>query len=146
MKGVLASSCVPVFTSDGLRQYFYALTAHVGQWVEQEGKRKPVWRALPTLLYGQFRKVKAGRKLKRVYTKMLCGERSKLQAVLQAIGLSGQIQTAFIERLNLTLRHLVAALRRRTWALSVQRAHLTLAGGISGRVLQFLPAPSCFAG
>jgi hypothetical protein len=29
-----------------------------------------------------------------------------------------QIQTAFIERLILTLRHLVAALRRRTWALA----------------------------
>jgi hypothetical protein len=28
------------------------------------------------------------------------------------------VQTVFIERLNLTLRHLVAALRRRTWALA----------------------------
>jgi hypothetical protein len=37
---------------------------------------------------------------------------------VQPLGLSGQIQTAFIERLNLTLRHLVAALRRRTWALA----------------------------
>ncbi len=118
VKQVLASDCVPAFTSDGLRQYFYALTAHFGQWVEQGGRRKPVWRALPTLLYGQFRKVRVGRKLKQVCTKMLCGERSRLQAVLQAIGLSGQIQTAFVERLNLTLRHLVAALRRKTWALA----------------------------
>ena len=37
---------------------------------------------------------------------------------LQLAGLSGQIQTAYVERLNLTLRHLVAALRRRTWALA----------------------------
>ena len=118
VKQVLAKDCVPVVTSDGLRQYFYALTAHFGQWVEETGKRKPVWRVLPELLYGQFRKVRAGRKLKQVYTKMLCGERSRLQAVLQGIGLSGQIQTAFVERLNLTLRHLVAALRRRTWALA----------------------------
>jgi hypothetical protein len=28
------------------------------------------------------------------------------------------VRTVFIERLNLTLRHLVAALRRRTWALA----------------------------
>jgi hypothetical protein len=76
IKAALASGWVLVFTSDGLRQYFYALTAHFGQWVEEEGKRKPVWQVLPSLLYGQFRKVKVGRKLKQVYTKMLCGERS----------------------------------------------------------------------
>jgi PAS domain S-box-containing protein len=118
VKAVLASGCVPVFTSDGLRQYFYALTAHFGQWVEEEGKRKSVWQVLPALLYGQFRKVKVGRKLKRVYPKMLCGERSVLCTVLQSIGLSGVIQTAYVERLNLTIRHTVAALRRRTWALA----------------------------
>jgi transposase-like protein len=33
VKQVLANACVPVFTSDGLRQYFYALTAHFGEWV-----------------------------------------------------------------------------------------------------------------
>jgi hypothetical protein len=73
---------------------------------------------LLSLLYGHFRKVKVGRKLKQVYTKMLCGERSVLGTVLQSIGLSGGIQTAFVERLNLTIRHTVAALRRRTWALA----------------------------
>ena len=115
---VVAPGCVPAFTSDGLRQYFYALTAHYGVWVEEEGKRKPVWQALPTLLYGQFRKVKAGHRLKQVYTRMLCGERSVLRTVLQSIGLSGGIQTSYVERLNLTIRHTVAALRRRTWALA----------------------------
>jgi IS1 family transposase len=118
VKAVLAIDCVPVFTSDGLRQYFYALTAHFGVWVEEAGKRKPVWQVLSSLLHGQFRKVKVGRKLKQVYTKMLCGERSVLCTVLQSIGLSGQIQTAYVERLNLTIRHTVAALRRRTWALA----------------------------
>jgi IS1 family transposase len=118
VKEMLASGCVPVFTSDGLRQYFYALTAHFGHWVEEAGKRKLVWQVLPSLLYGQFRKVKAGRKLKQVYSKMLCGERSALQTVLRSIGLSGGIQTSYVERLNLTIRHTVAALRRRTWALA----------------------------
>jgi transposase-like protein len=28
----LAPGCVPLFTSDGLNHYFYALTAHFGQW------------------------------------------------------------------------------------------------------------------
>jgi hypothetical protein len=115
---MLTKTCVPAFTSDRLRQYFYTLTAHFGVWVEEEGKRKPVWQALPPLLYGQFRKVKVGRKLKQVYTKMLGGDRAALQAVLQSIGLSGGIQTSYVERLNLTTRHTVTALRRRTWALA----------------------------
>ena len=29
----LAPGCIPIFTSDGLKLYFYALTAHFGQWV-----------------------------------------------------------------------------------------------------------------
>jgi len=62
--------------------------------------------------------VKVGRKLKQVYTKMLCGARSAMQTVLRSIDLRGGIQTSYVERLNLTLRHTVAALRRRTWALA----------------------------
>jgi IS1 family transposase len=118
VKAVLAEGHVPAFTSDGLRQYFYGLTAHFGEWVDEEGRRKPVWRMLPELLYGQFRKLKRGYKLKHVYTTMLCGERLVMEAVLLALDLSGKIQTAFVERLNVTIRHLVAALRRKTWALA----------------------------
>ena len=114
----LAKDCQPVFSSDGLRQYFYALTAHFGQWTQPEGKRQPVWQVLPEFLYGQLRKIRSGYRLKYVHTRMLCGARSQLTERLQLVGLSGQIHTAFIERLNLTLRHLVAALRRRTWALA----------------------------
>jgi IS1 family transposase len=118
VKTVLAADCVPVFTRDGLLQYFYALTAHFGTWVKETGHRKPIWRILPALLYGQFRKLRVGRKLKQVYTKLLCGARSELEATLQGVGLTGKIQTSFIERLSLTLRHLVAALSRRSWALA----------------------------
>jgi IS1 family transposase len=118
VRACLASGCVPAFTSDGLRQDFYAITAHFGQWVSQEGKRKPVWQPLPDVLYGPFRKLKVGRKLNHVDTKLLGGERAAMTGALQAIGLSGQIQTAFVERLNLTLRHLIAALHRRTWSLA----------------------------
>ncbi len=114
----LATGCVPVFSSDGLRQYFYALTAHFGQWTKVEGKRHLVWQVLPEFLYGQLRKIRSGYHLKYVHTRMLWGTHAQLAERLQSAGLSGQIQTAFVERLNLTLRHLVAALRRRTWALA----------------------------
>jgi len=36
---------LPVFTTDGLRLYFYALTAHFGHWLQPEDARKPVWHA-----------------------------------------------------------------------------------------------------
>jgi transposase-like protein len=36
---------LPVFTTDGLRLYFYALTAHFGHWLQREDARKPVWHA-----------------------------------------------------------------------------------------------------
>jgi hypothetical protein len=35
----LSPGCIPVFTSDGLNQYFYALTAYFGQWVVAVGRR-----------------------------------------------------------------------------------------------------------
>jgi hypothetical protein len=34
------------------------------------------------------------------------------------MGLSGRLNTAFIERVNLTVRHGIAALARRTWAMA----------------------------
>ena|SRR5258708_24903063 len=37
----LALGAPPVFTADGLRLYFYALTAHFGTWVPHQGKRWP---------------------------------------------------------------------------------------------------------
>ena len=47
---------------------------------------------------------------------MRCGTEGALRAALQALGLSGRITTAFVERVNLTLRRHVPALARRTWA------------------------------
>ena len=32
LKGRLRAGCVPVFSTDGLKNYFYALTAHFGRW------------------------------------------------------------------------------------------------------------------
>lgn len=114
----LEQDCVPAFTSDGYNPYFYAITPHWGFWAVVEGKRKPVWMVAPQLLYGQLRKSRSRYTLKHITTRMLWGTPSDMKQLLQSIGLSGKIQTAFVERLNLTLRHIVPALRRRTWALA----------------------------
>src|SRR5437868_15172277 len=33
LRHILAPGCLPLFTSDGLNLYFYALTAHFGHWL-----------------------------------------------------------------------------------------------------------------
>jgi hypothetical protein len=100
----MKAECIPIFCSDGLKLYYYALTAHFGGWVFPEGIRKPVWEIPGELLYAQVKKIRGRRKLVRVERHMLCGELEKLKDGLKALGLSGKINTAFIERINLTIR------------------------------------------
>jgi hypothetical protein len=122
----LAPGCVPLFTSDGLTAYFYALTAHLGQWVKGAGSRsrKPQWQVAPELLYGQVHQSYQRRKLIRVKHVIRLGTETAFKAALQALGFSGRVNTAFIERVNLTIRHGLAALARRTWATALQAPHL----------------------
>jgi hypothetical protein len=49
-----------------------------------------------------------------------------LRAALQGLGLSGRLNTAFVERLNLTVRQSVAALIRRTWSTMQETPQLLL--------------------
>ncbi len=112
----LAPGCLPVFTSDGLNLYFYALTAHFGQWVRGVGQRACQWQAAPGLIYGQVKKTYRRRKVVGVTRVMRCGTAEELRAALHKLGLSGRLNTAFVERVNLTIRQGVAALARRTWA------------------------------
>jgi IS1 family transposase len=122
----LAPGCIPLFTSDGLNLYFYALTAHFGHWlpVRRRGRNVRQWQVAAGLIYGQVKKSYRRRKLVQVTSLMRLGTEETLKAALQALGFSGRLNTAFIERVNLTVRHGVAALARRTWATSQQAPQL----------------------
>jgi IS1 family transposase len=120
----LAANCLPVFTSDGLNLYFYALTAHFGQWIPATGRRRRHWQVDAQLIYGQIKKTYRYRRLLRVTQIMRCGTRVEFTAAVRALGFSGRVNTAFIERLNLTARRSVAALARRTWATAQATPHL----------------------
>src|SRR5262249_27989632 len=122
----LASGAPPVFTSDGLWLYYYALSAHFGQWLPQVGKRFPVWRVDPRLLYGHVHKVKAGYRLKSMSPLAVGGTHAQLRAARGALRLTGRIMTAYVERVNLTLRQHVPPLARRTWALTGDERSLGL--------------------
>ena len=54
---------------------------------------------------------------------MRLGTQADLAVALQGMGFSGRLNTAFIERVNLTIRHGIAALARRTWATAQQTPH-----------------------
>jgi hypothetical protein len=76
------------------------------------------------LIYGQVKKCYRRRKLVRVRHVMRLLTEAALKTSLQGMGFSGRLNTACIERVNLTVRHGVSALTRRTWATAQQSLHL----------------------
>src|SRR5437868_13220274 len=76
---------------------------------------KPRWRPRPGLLYAQVVKTVRRRRLVRVRQRVVFGTLEAVRQVLAACG--WQINTAFIERLNLSIRQHVAAVGRRVTTL-----------------------------
>ena len=115
LKSRLKTGCVPVFSTDGLKHYFYALTAHFGEWLTPEQDGKPIWTLLADFAYAQVIKQQRRFRLVKVEQRMIWGLATEYAARLKAIGLSGIINTSFVERVNLTIRQSVSKLTRRTW-------------------------------
>jgi IS1 family transposase/transposase-like protein len=118
---VLAPGCVPLFLTDGFKEYTTALLTHFGQWVQPLRRQatgpapKPRWMPQPQLLYAQVVKTVRRRRLVDVQHRIVFGTLGAVQQVLAAHG--WQINTAFIERLNLSIRQHVAAVGRRVSTL-----------------------------
>src|SRR6266478_10237960 len=117
----LAPACLPLFLTDGSKEYATALLTHCGQWVQPPRRQdqgphpQPRWRPRPGLLYAQVIKTVRRRRLVRVSHRVVFGSFEAVQQVLAACG--WQINTAFVERLNLDLRQHVAAIGRRVATL-----------------------------
>ncbi len=90
----------------------------------RRGRKVRQWQVAAGLIYGQVKKSYRRRKLTCVMPVMRLGTEADPKAALQRLGFSGRLNTAFIERVNLTVRHGVAALARRTWATSQQAPQL----------------------
>jgi IS1 family transposase len=118
---VLAPDCAPLFLTDGFREYGTALLTHYGHWVRPLRRQdrgpapKPRWMPLPQLLYAQVVKTVRRQRLVRVTHRVVFGTLDRVNHVLAACG--WQINTAFIERVNLSLRQHVAAIGRRVTTL-----------------------------
>jgi IS1 family transposase len=118
---VLAPDCAPLFLTDGFREYLTALLTHYGQWVQPPRRQvpgpapKPRWMPLPQLLYAQVVKTIRRRRLVRVSHRVVFGTLEAINAVLAPYG--WHINTAFVERINLSIRQHVAAVGRRVSTL-----------------------------
>ena len=114
---------VPFFFSDGFSCYLPALLEvyyHLKTFA-RTGKRgrpkNPVKEPHPDLVYAQVIKEKAKGRLKSLTTRVLCGAER-----LKTLGFT--ISTSLIERVNLTLRHALAPLVRKTWSFCKDREQL----------------------
>ncbi len=117
---------MPVFSSDGLVLYFYALTAHFGTWVQAANERRRTWCVDARLLYAQVVKQYRRYRITQVRRQVLLGQPDEFRQTLTAQGFSGRVQTAFIERLNLTVRRSLASLARRSWSTAHSTQDLAL--------------------
>ena len=121
---LLAPGCVPLFLSDQWSAYANALLTHFGQWVPvpQRHRRgrppKPRWQPLPDLHYAQLVKKREKGRVVSVSHRIVYGNLETVEAMLKDCGVGQKINTAFIERLNLTIRQHVAALARKVIQLA----------------------------
>jgi hypothetical protein len=97
----LAPGCVPLFLTDGLKDYGTALLVHFGQWMHPPQRQakgpipKPRWMPLPQLLYAQVVKSYRRQRLVGVKHRVVFGTFERVQQVLSACG--WKINTAFVE-------------------------------------------------
>ncbi|MBU0703573.1 MAG: helix-turn-helix domain-containing protein [Chloroflexi bacterium] len=130
LKTRLVSACLPLFTSDQLPHYASALLKVFGRWVqpERKGSRGPQPKSKQTapdgLQYATVNKQRENGHVVSVTTKIVFGNQAVITEQLEASLAGTKVNTSFIERFNLTLRHLVSRLRRKTLAFSKKREYL----------------------
>src|SRR5256712_7739546 len=89
---VLAPDCVPLFLTDGFKEYATALLTHYGQWGQPARRQAtgpapaPRWMPLPGLRYAQEIKTVHRRRLVRVHQRVVFGTLERVNQVLAACG------------------------------------------------------------
>jgi hypothetical protein len=141
---VLAPGVVPMFLTDQLAAYSKAVLTHFGCWVErvseESGRILHRWMPDERLRYAQVKKQRRRHKIVAVTTKVVFGTTEAVRTALTAVG--HRINTAFVERLNRTLRAHVPGLGRREEGLAKTkeglRRRLMLVMGYYNLCLQHL--------
>jgi IS1 family transposase len=126
---ILGPGCVPLFTSDGWAPYAIALLTHFGYWCKTPRKSKygptpsPRWKPLPILHYVQVVKRRVNGRVVGVSHRLVYGSLAMAKGILSQAGVN--INTAFIERLNLSIRQHISALGRKVISLAKTQSGLT---------------------
>ncbi len=81
----LVPESLPIFTSDGLNQYFYGISAHFGFWHKPPRARKYHWFPDARLQYAQLRKRRRGYRISFLYSIIRLGDRQLIRAGLKAL-------------------------------------------------------------
>ena len=98
---MLAPGCVPLFLTDGFKEYKTAILTHFGHWIQPERRQnrgpmpKPRWVPLPELLYAQVVKTMRRRRIVGVKHRVVFGTQLAIEQILAACGWT--INTAFVE-------------------------------------------------
>jgi IS1 family transposase len=129
LKAVLVKSCLPLLISDQLPHYVQAILKVFGRWVQpkRNGSRgrfpNPQLEPTEDLHYGTVNKEYHRGKIASVTTAVVFGSVKEVFRRLKALGMK-KLNTSFVERMNLTLRHMVSRLRRRGLTFSKKRQYL----------------------
>ena len=121
---------IPLFTSDELKHDDDALleTYGIKQEFPRSGKRgrprKPIMRAPKKLLYAQVVKRRKRGRVVSITTRVVFGTEKAVRAKLKRSPVSKAINTSFVERNNLTVRHHNRRLVRKTIAFSKKQERL----------------------
>jgi IS1 transposase len=121
---------IPFFTSDELKHYDDALLESYGSRYEfpKTGKagrpRKPILKAPKNLLYAQVVKRRKKGRVVEITSRVVFGTEKAVAKQLKQSPVSKHINTSFVERNNLTMRHQNRRLTRKTIAFSKKRERL----------------------
>ncbi|PJC73974.1 MAG: hypothetical protein CO012_07685 [Syntrophobacterales bacterium CG_4_8_14_3_um_filter_49_14] len=120
----------PLFTSDELPHYQTVLLEHFSHLEEQPktGKRgrpkQPRIVVDPELKYATVHKTRQNGKVVKVERKVIFGDPKHVEQVIESSPVSKKINTSFIERANLTLRHHNRELTRKTLCFAKRKLSL----------------------
>jgi len=121
---------IPFFTSDELKHYDDALLSAYGIKKEfaRTGKRgrprKPILEAPKKMLYAQVVKRRKKGRIVSITSRVVFGTEKAVAAKLKLSPVSRVINTSFVERNNLTMRHHNRRLVRKTIAFSKKQERL----------------------